>query len=77
MPAPQRAQLSWRALLRQHAATTLACDFFTVDTIRLQRLSVLFFISIGTRRLEYVACTSKPDTLWMTTAGAQLPDGVR
>jgi putative transposase len=57
-PAPQRAQLSWRAFLRQQAATTLACDFFTVDTVRLQWLYVLFFISIGTCRLEYVACTS-------------------
>jgi putative transposase len=28
-PAPQRDELSWRNFLRQHAATTLACDFFT------------------------------------------------
>jgi putative transposase len=65
-PAPQRAQLSWRGFLRQHAASTLACDFFTPDTVWLQRLYVLFFISIGTRRLEYVACTSNPNTAWMT-----------
>jgi putative transposase len=26
---------------------------------------VLFFISIGTRRVEYVACTTNPDTAWM------------
>lgn len=71
-PAPQRAQLSWRAFLRQHAATTLACDFFTVDTVRLQRLYVLFFISIGTRRLEHVACTSNPDTAWMTQQARNL-----
>jgi len=31
-PAPQRDELSWRNFLRQHAATTLACDFFTVET---------------------------------------------
>lgn len=65
-PAPQRGQLSWGSFLRSHAATTLACDFFSVDTVRLQRLYVLFFISIGRRRLEYVACTSSPDTAWMT-----------
>jgi putative transposase len=64
-PAPQRAHLSWRAFLRQHATTTLACDFFTVDAVRLQRLYVLFFISIGTRRLEYLACTRNPDTAWI------------
>jgi putative transposase len=27
---------------------------------------VPFFVSIGTRRVEYVACTSKPDTAWIT-----------
>jgi putative transposase len=32
-PAPQRDRLDWRSLLRQHAATTLACDFLTVDTV--------------------------------------------
>jgi len=64
-PAPQRDQPAWRTFLRQHAATTLACDFFTVDTVWLRRLYVLFFISIGTRRVEYLACTSNPDGRWM------------
>ncbi len=31
-PAPERARLSWRAFLRQQAATTLACDFLNVET---------------------------------------------
>jgi transposase InsO family protein len=64
-PAPKRGQLDWRAFLRQHAATTLACDFFSVDTVWLRRLYVLFFVSIGTRRVEYVACTINPDERWM------------
>jgi putative transposase len=64
-PAPERASLSWRSFLRQHAATMLACDFFTVDTVRLRRLYLLFFISIATRRLEYLACTTTPDSRWM------------
>jgi transposase InsO family protein len=63
-PAPQRASLSWRAFLRQQAATTLACDFLTVETAFLQRIYVLFFISLATRRIEYVACTSNPDGDW-------------
>ena len=54
-----------RSFLRQHAATTLACDFLTVDTVLLQRLYVLVFICIGSRRIEYVACTSNPDTASM------------
>ena len=35
----------------------LACDFFTVETLGLQRIYVLFFISLATRRLEFIACT--------------------
>jgi putative transposase len=63
-PAPERARLSWRAFMRQQAATTLACDFLTVETAFLQRIYVLFFISLATRRVEYVACTSNPDGAW-------------
>jgi putative transposase len=62
--APERAGLSWRAFLRQQAATTLACDFLTVETAFLKRIYVLFFISLATRRIEYVACTSNPDGGW-------------
>jgi putative transposase len=64
-PAPKRGLLDWRSFLRQHAATTLACDFLSVDTVLLRRLYVLVFICIGTRRIQYVACTSNPDAAWM------------
>jgi transposase InsO family protein len=63
-PAPRRTSLSWRAFLRQQAAATLACDFLTVETAFLQRIYVLFFISLATRRIEYFACTSNPDCDW-------------
>jgi hypothetical protein len=39
--------------------------FFTVEAIWLRRFYVLAFLSIGSRRIEYVACTSKPHTAWM------------
>jgi putative transposase len=64
-PAPRRDSQSWRSFLRAHGESILACDFFTVDTVWLQRLYVLVFLSIGSRRIEYVACTSKPNTAWM------------
>jgi putative transposase len=64
-PAPQRDSQSWRSFLRAHGESILACDFFTVDTVWLRRLYVLAFISIGNRRIEHLACTSKPDTAWM------------
>ena len=51
-PAPQRSRLSWRAFLRQQAASLIACDFFTVDTVALRRIYVLFFIELESRRLH-------------------------
>jgi putative transposase len=63
-PAPQRTRSSWRAFLRAQAVSTLACDFLTVETAFLQRIYVLFFISLATRRIEYLACTAKPDGQW-------------
>jgi len=64
-PAPQRDRQSWRSFLRAHGESILACDFFTVETIWLRRLYVLVFLSIGSRRIEYIACTSKPNAAWM------------
>jgi transposase InsO family protein len=64
-PAPRRYSQSWRSFLRAHGSSIVACDFFTVDTVWLRRLHVLVFLSIGSRRIEYVACTSKPDAGWM------------
>jgi hypothetical protein len=71
-PAPERAASSWRSFLRQHGNTILASDFFTVDTVWPRRLHVLFFVSIATRRVEYVACTRNPDTAWMTQQARNL-----
>ena len=39
----------------------IACDFFTVDTLFLQRLYVLVFIELGSRRLHFAGCTAAPD----------------
>ena len=43
-PAPRRGNSAWRAFLRQQAAGIIACDFFTVDTVFLKRIYVLFFV---------------------------------
>ena len=64
-PAAARDRQSWRRFLRAHGDSILACDFFTVDTVWLRRIYVLVFLSIGSRRVEYLACTSKPNTAWM------------
>jgi hypothetical protein len=46
--------------LSQHRSKR-ACDPLTVETAIVQRIYVLFSISLATRRIEYVACTSHPD----------------
>jgi hypothetical protein len=58
--------------LRQQAASALACDFLTVETAFLQRVYVLFFISLATRRVEYIACTSSPDGGWVAQQARNL-----
>jgi len=67
----QRGHSSWRAFLRQQATSVLACDFLSVETAFLQRIYVLFF-TLATRRIEYIACTSKPDGRWVTQQARNL-----
>jgi putative transposase len=71
-PAPHRTHSSWRAFLRAQAASMLACDFLTIETVFLQRIYVLFFISLATRRIDYVACGSNPDGRWVTQQARNL-----
>jgi putative transposase len=71
-PAAARAQLRWRDFLRAHANSIIACDFFTVETLWLGRLYVLFFLELGSRRVHFAGCTANPDGRWATQQARQL-----
>ena len=71
-PAPERGRSSWRAFLNHYRHQMLACDFFTVETVMLRTLYVLFFIELGTRRVHIVGCTSNPDSAWVTQQARNL-----
>jgi transposase InsO family protein len=71
-PAGKRGEMTWREFVRAHRQSLLAVDFFTVETIWLQRLYVLFFIELGSRRVHVAGCTSNPSAAWVNQQARQL-----
>ena len=63
-PAGQRGGISWREFICGQAQSIIACDFFTVDTITLRRIYVLFFIELSTRRVHLAGMSEHPDGAW-------------
>ena len=70
-PAGIRRGMTWREFVRAHRRSLLAVDFFTVETIWLQRLYVLF-IELGSRRVHLAGCTPTPSARWVTQCARQL-----
>ena len=71
-PAPRRSGPTWVQFKRVQAETMLACDFFTVDTVLLRRLSVPFFIELDTRWVYFSGITSNPVEEWVTQQARNL-----
>jgi putative transposase len=71
-PAPRRASVSWREFLRQQAAGIVECDFFTVETLWLRRLHVLFFIELKRRRVHLAGVTANPNGAWVAQQARNL-----
>jgi len=71
-PAPRRAGPSWREFLHAQAASIVACDFFTVESVFLRRYHALFFIAHGRRRVWLAGCTSNPSGAWVTQQARNL-----
>jgi len=70
-PAPRRCGPTRTQFLKAQAEGIVACDFFTVETIWLKTLYVLFFIQVATRQvvlvlvLVLVGVTARPDAGWV------------
>jgi transposase InsO family protein len=60
------------SFLRRQAAGIVACDFLTVDTVFLQRLYVLFFIQLHTRRVHPAGVTANPAGAWVAQQARNL-----
>ncbi len=71
-PAPQRGANSWRTFLGHYKHQMLAYDFFTVETLWLHTVYVLFFIDLNTRRVYLAGCTEEPNSAWITQQARQL-----
>jgi putative transposase len=71
-PAPRRGGPSWAEFLRSQAAGVVACDFFTVETVALTRMYVLFFIELERRFVWLGGVTAHPTGKWMTQQARNL-----
>jgi putative transposase len=59
-PAPRRGGPTWTQFLTAQARGLLACDFFTVETVGLALLYVLFIVEIQRRRVHLAGITAHP-----------------
>jgi putative transposase len=71
-PAPRRSGPTWSQFLKAQGHGILACDFFTVETLRLRTLYVLFFIEVHTRRVHIAGVTAHPHSAWVSQQARNL-----
>jgi len=71
-PSPMRSGPTWAEFLSAQASSMLACDFFSVDTVLLKRLYVLFFIELDTRRAYVAGVTAHPTGSWVVQQARNL-----
>ncbi len=67
-PSPNRKGMSWKQFIQAHLEVTWAADFFTEEVwtcAGLVTYYTLFFIHLGTRRVQFAGCTPQPEAGWM------------
>jgi transposase InsO family protein len=71
-PSPIRKGPTWAEFLSTQASSMLACDFYSVDTVLLKRLYVLFFIELHTRRVHVTCVTAHRTGSWVVQQARNL-----
>ena len=56
----------WISTFGRERSGFLACDFFTVETVGLKALYVLFFIELSTRLVHLAGVSARPRSAWIT-----------
>ena len=69
--APRRGP-TWSEYLRTQAKSLLATDFFTVGTVRLTRLYVLFVVELSTREVHILGISEHPTGAFVTQLARNL-----
>ena len=77
-PAPRRKRkTTWKEFLSRHFDQIVATDFFTVEVWTrsgLQRLMILFFIELSTRRVQLGGIARCPNGFWMGQIARNITD---
>jgi putative transposase len=72
-PVPRRGGPTWRQFLCSQASGLLATDFFTVETVGLTRLYLLFFVEVHRRTVHLAGITAHPTGGWVAQQARNSP----